>query len=288
MVFVKTPTPSSSRVSEVLATIVRRVLRYLITHHFLTPEGEWQALSEHDPLNEASPLYAALLRASSLGYSQIGAWPLRFIRKLGKGYGWQGESVTLASPQCARTNGFALNCARRIKPTARAELEQLISYVTRPPVSEKHLRLTDQGDIELTLKRPFADGTRAVVFSPGEFLGRLAAIISPAWHNLTRFGGILAPAARDRPEVIPSTSVAADQDPHGRRVYCWAAMLKRIFGVDLTRCPRCGAEVRKLAVITEPQAIRQLLEHFGIHGPDPPSKLSAFTNTGQDLTYHPL
>jgi hypothetical protein len=44
----------------------------------------------------------------------------------------------------------------------------------------------------------------------------------------------------------------------------WAVMMKRTFGFDVLRCPRCSRKLRVIATITEPPVVRQILEHLGV------------------------
>jgi uncharacterized protein (UPF0212 family) len=37
--------------------------------------------------------------------------------------------------------------------------------------------------------------------------------------------------------------------------------LNRVLDIDLATCPRCGAEVRIIATITEPALIARILQH---------------------------
>jgi hypothetical protein len=36
--------------------------------------------------------------------------------------------------------------------------------------------------------------------------------------------------------------------------------LKRVFGVDVLRCPRCGGRRHTISVITDPEKVRKVLE----------------------------
>jgi hypothetical protein len=175
LIFRKSPVPTKKRVAAVLATISRRLIALLLKRGIIDPEGEWLPLPEEDPHGEGSPLYAGLQRAVSLGYSTIGPLDFGPVRKRGKSYGWQGEPSMFQSPLCARQNGISLHCARRIKAAQRRELEQLISYATRPPLSEQRLKKRDDGMVEFKLKRIFSDGTHTLVLTPLALLGRLAA-----------------------------------------------------------------------------------------------------------------
>ena len=51
-------------------------------------------------------------------------------------------------------------------------------------------------------------------------------------------------------------------------------MIRRVYEVDPLVCPRCGAEMRVIAFITEPRVIRRILDHLRQRerGPRPPSR----------------
>jgi 23S rRNA U2552 (ribose-2'-O)-methylase RlmE/FtsJ len=42
----------------------------------------------------------------------------------------------------------------------------------------------------------------------------------------------------------------------------WAALLLRVFAIDVLECPKCEGRMRILAVITDPDAVERILEHF--------------------------
>ena len=43
-----------------------------------------------------------------------------------------------------------------------------------------------------------------------------------------------------------------------------AALLRRVFGNQVTQCPRCGDALRVLAFITGPTVTAQILNHLGL------------------------
>lgn len=45
--------------------------------------------------------------------------------------------------------------------------------------------------------------------------------------------------------------------------YAWALLLARIYQVFPLVCPLCGAEMRIIAFITDPVAVRAILAHLG-------------------------
>jgi uncharacterized protein with PIN domain len=48
------------------------------------------------------------------------------------------------------------------------------------------------------------------------------------------------------------------------------ARLKRVFAIDLKRCPHCGGELRVIAVITAPGVISRILQHMDLDGSEQP------------------
>jgi hypothetical protein len=68
--------------------------------------------------------------------------------------------------------------------------------------------------------------------------------------------------------VVPATSEeeqSADTPTTTRRNsrLTWAMLLARTFGLKLERCSLCGAEMKVVAVITDPLSIRRYLEGTG-------------------------
>ena len=72
----------------------------------------------------------------------------------------------------------------------------------------------------------------------------------------------LEPGANDPPE-------AAVGRPRPRRL-AWAELLQRVFEVDALRCPRCGARMRLVAAIEEPEVTRKILECLDLPARAPP------------------
>jgi hypothetical protein len=58
----------------------------------------------------------------------------------------------------------------------RDRLERVCRYALRPPVAIERLHLTDDGLVRLSLRQPWHDGTTDLVFTPIEFLERLAVL----------------------------------------------------------------------------------------------------------------
>ena len=48
----------------------------------------------------------------------------------------------------------------------------------------------------------------------------------------------------------------------------WARRLKRVFGVEIESCTRCGGELKIIASIAEPQLIAKILSHLARAAPE--------------------
>jgi hypothetical protein len=111
-------------------------------------------------------------------------------------------------------------------------------------------------------------------------------IPAPRFHTV-RYFGVLAPAAKWRPLVVPKprpgqvaddatatcapTPCSATPSATGSRYRPWAELLRRTFAVDVETCPRCGGRMHLMALITEPQSVQRFLRHRG-EPTEPPAR----------------
>ena len=113
---------------------------------------------------------------------------------------------------------------------------------------------------------------------------RLAALVPRPRLHLIRLHGVLAPNAKLRAQVVPAES----PDDAGARLACgalepepddghrwgsritWALLLKRVFEIDMGRCPNCGGELKVIAAILDRAVIERILDHLGLPARPPP------------------
>jgi hypothetical protein len=177
----------------------------------------------------------------------------------------------------ANAGGFSLHAGLDIQPHQHEKLEQLCRYVSRPPIAVERLALISSGQVRYTLKTPYRDGTTHIVLEPLDLLARLAALVPPPRMHLTRFHGVFAPHSKLRVAVTPAhRGVGSKTDPANpdppitpRHVaMTWAQRLKRVFGVEINACARCGGKLKVVASIEEPQLIARILAHIQKSAPD--------------------
>ena len=91
-------------------------------------------------------------------------------------------------------------------------------------------------------------------------MSRLAALVPPPRMHLTRFHGVFAPHNKLRAAVTPAHRGVGGKGDHvdpdkpltTRHVaMTWAQRLKRVFGVEIDTCARCGGKLKVIASIED-------------------------------------
>jgi hypothetical protein len=184
----------------------------------------------------------------------------------------KSEPTFLPGELCADWEGFSLHAKVRVEADDRVRLERLCRYIARPPIATERLSLTPDGRVAYGLRHKWRDGTTHMVFDPLTFLERLAALVPRPKKQLLTYHGVLAPAAAWRDDIVPrvETRDAPDHPSRRRRPIpaptrrSWAELMLRTFGIDVLRCPHCGAKRRLIALIERPSIVRAILRHLGL------------------------
>ena len=103
---------------------------------------------------------------------------------------------------------------------------------------------------------------------------KLAALVPLPRMHLVRYGGCLAPHSNLRAAIIPTLrqqgAEAHDDRTHSPN-WTWARLLKRVFAIDMERCPVCQqGTLRIIAAITEVSVIKKILRHLKLAADPPP------------------
>ena len=78
------------------------------------------------------------------------------------------------------------------------------------------------------------------------------------------------------PDGIALTLEATPRSAGPTQACTWAALMRRVFALDILACPRCGGRLRVTATVQEPVVVRAILAHLGLApspdnpGPAPP------------------
>ena len=245
---------------------------YLICLEGTWQEGAWQP-------SEDTPLHTLVAEAMRLPMPQ--------------GIDWSEGSD---KPLCAKADGFSLHAARSVTSTDREGLERLCRYGLRAPLALDRLSIDAKGNVEYSLKTPWASGRTHLTFEPIAFLKRLAALVPAPYTNLTRYHGVFSNRSRfwptlpkppqppgaltevtcthgeesDSAEAAPSASDGNNKRSRRPRRLSWAQLMKRVLDVDALTCPHCHVPMVVLAFISDPPIVKRILDHLGLPSNAPP------------------
>jgi hypothetical protein len=148
--FLAVEPPSDTDVAAVVQKISRRVIRTLRRLGYLEAGMEPPVATGYDPLRDTAPELARTMAAS---VQQRIAWGERAgqqVRRIGAGFGYEGEAPKLTGPHCASVNGFSLHANTSIPAHRRDQLEELLRYTARGAVSLERLQADANGDLVYT------------------------------------------------------------------------------------------------------------------------------------------
>ncbi len=64
--------------------------------------------------------------------------------------------------------------------------------------------------------------------------------------------------------LVGTMPAAEELLPLRERRLDWAALLKRVYKVDLLRCPRCDGKMQIIAALSEPSIVAKVLAHLDL------------------------
>ncbi|HMJ79667.1 MAG TPA: transposase, partial [Candidatus Dormibacteraeota bacterium] len=207
------------------------------------------------------------------------------------------EQIALVSGRMlANVDGYSLQAARHLHQNDRKGLEFLVRYVLRPPLALERMTELPSGNILITFKRPLPSGSAAMELTPMALLRRLAALVPTPGSHGTSYYGVFASNAKLRKRLVRpgrkspescrghpgceahDADLTMDPQPSDpllglddRRVeespeehyIPWAALLKRVHGVEVLRCD-CGGLRTVVRCVTEQEEIKEELEALGL------------------------
>ena len=272
--FVKVEPPTDADITAVVQKISRRVIRTLRHLGYLEAGRDGAIPTGHDPLRDDAPELARTLAASVQQRIAFGERAGQQVRRIGASFGAEGEAPTLTGTRCASVHGFSLHANTQVPAHRRDQLERLIRYTARGAVSLERLIQDTNGDLVYTFTHPWSDGTTGIRLSPVELLEKLAALVPLPRVHLVRYGGCLAAHSSLRSAITPTPRQqgidepeASTESPH----WSWARLLKRVFALDMARCPWCPqGTLRIIAAITHGEVVRKILRHLKLAADPPP------------------
>jgi hypothetical protein len=266
--------PTDTAIADVVQQISRRVIRTLRQLGYLEAGRDAAVATGYDPLVDDAPELARTMAASVRQCLAFGERAGQQVRRIGAGFGAEGEQPTLSGTRCASVHGFSLHATTQVPAHRRDQLERLLRSTARGAVSLERLTQDANGDLVYTFTHPWSDGTTGIRLSPVELLEKLAALVPLPRVHLVRYGGCWAPHSHLRGAIIPTPRQQGLDEAQTATVsprWSWARLLKRVCALDMARCPWCPqGSLRILAALMQGEVIRKILRHLQLAVDPPP------------------
>jgi len=192
-------------------------------------------------------------------------------------------------------SGFSIDNSVRILDEPAQE--SLAEYIARPPISLKKIRYEPfKGKVLFHTKYSRYFKQNLHLFDASDFLAELTQHIPPKGLQLIRRYGLYASRTKGRWNEMPWVAERAPEGwraTHQRgvaaedlgyeplsdgneevtvdaRKRAWARLLAKVYEVDPMVCPKCGADMKVIAVIEDPDELRRILRHLVKMGRSPP------------------
>ena len=137
--FLPADPPTDADIAAVLQTISRRVIRQLRKLGYLEADTEDVVPTGYDPASDEDPELARTMAASVQQRIAFGERAGQQVRRIGSGFGYEGERSILTGTRCASVHGFSLHANTSIPAHRRDQLERLLRYTARGAVALERL-----------------------------------------------------------------------------------------------------------------------------------------------------
>ncbi len=275
MKFTHSASPTDEEISGLLSRIVKKVRKQLCKLGYLEQHGDREYGIVPDAM-VCENIFEYAQTVVAQGKVGVGERCGQAVRRLGvvpEYFRDEQSTATIGGARCASLDGFSLHANTAIKAWQRERLENLVSYMCRPPISTDRLKLRDDGDVVYEFKRPWKDGSWAIILSPMEFMEKIVSLVPRPYQNMCIYSGVFGPRSRARNKIIRKP-LEQDEDDKSKssssKTYTWAEAMAKVFAIDVSRCKCCGGKLKVVSACTKASVVRRILEHVGI-GADPPS-----------------
>ena len=174
-------------------------------------------------------------------------------------------------------------------------------YIARPPLSLKKVVLDAVGAkvlLKTTYNPYFKENLK--LLSATDFIAELTQHLPPKGARYIRYYGLYSSRARGKwqqwdhvathapqgwQRTLGSSSDTSPQPSESLQSISapqvsstWARLIKRVYEVDPLICPKCGSEMKVIALILDPSEIQSILRHLVKIGRAPPNVLPPSLN----------
>jgi hypothetical protein len=174
-------------------------------------------------------------------------------------------------------SGFSVHNGKPVKRNDAEGLERVAQYIIRNPFSEQKMAYNEENGTVIYRSRMHAKTKRNFeVFSAEDFIAAITQHIPEKGFQMVRYYGWYSNRARgerakqqaecpapDNPAGVQVIDVSEYQ-PRRLPSKKWRELIKKVWEVDPFDCPRCGSEMRMIALIDDGEVIEKILRHLDL------------------------
>jgi Putative transposase len=170
--------------------------------------------------------------------------------------------------------------------------QALAQYIARPPLWLQKLSYDRAGSKVLyhTDHNPYLK-QNTTLWDATDFIAALTQLVPPWGVRSIHYYGLYSSRCKAGWQLLPHVAHLAPEawkDSHTREVpseptpkqsltvrqracrSAWARLIAKVYELDPLMCPRCGSEMKLIAVITDPSEVHTILRHLIKIGRAPP------------------
>ena len=200
-------------------------------------------------------------------------------------------------------SGFSVHHEVKVKARDTEGQQQLARYMIRAPFSLEKTEYKSGSGMIVYRSKMHQSLKRNYQIMPGaQWLALLLQHVPDKGEHLVRYYGWYSNRSRgmrkqqdeDNPLAVTVDEAPVDPAYQSNARTAWARLIQKVYEVDPMLCPRCGEEMRLMALIEDPPVIEKILKHLHLwdprpSGPDPPDDDLGWPETSQiPITYGPL
>jgi len=168
-------------------------------------------------------------------------------------------------------SGFSVHADQLVFDDEPQRLENLALYLTRAPISLSSITQTPEGQVCVTTPPHPLTGNTVLVLDALDWIHAICQQIPDRGQHLYRYYGAYSNRTRNalRPNDGSQTGATVPEPPEpdfdkasspGRA--SWARLIRKVFEVDPLLCGKCGAEMKIIAVLTDPKVVDRIILHL--------------------------
>ena len=174
-------------------------------------------------------------------------------------------------------SGFSVYNGKPIKRNDTDGLKRVAQYIIRNPFSEQKMTYNEENGTVIYRSRMHAKTKRNYeIFTAEEFIAAITQHIPDKGFQMVRYYGWYSNRARGErakqqaeatepvnPDNLQVIDVS-DYQPRRLPSKKWRELIKQVWEVDPFDCPRCGAEMKLIALIDDNDVIEKILRHLNL------------------------